>query len=81
MTQLVEEVHKIRSSDVTVLVTGESGTGKELVARAIHAMSSRRASVFVPFNCTAVPKELVGRLLVRLSPRRIHWRSHRFAKA
>jgi transcriptional regulator with GAF, ATPase, and Fis domain len=47
MTQLVEEVHKIRSSDVTVLVTGESGTGKELVARAIHAISSRRAKVFV----------------------------------
>ncbi|MFN2533273.1 MAG: sigma 54-interacting transcriptional regulator [Pyrinomonadaceae bacterium] len=58
MTQLVEEVHKIRSSDVTVLVTGESGTGKELVARAIHAISSRRSRVFVPFNCTAVPKEL-----------------------
>ncbi|HYP01041.1 MAG TPA: tetratricopeptide repeat protein, partial [Pyrinomonadaceae bacterium] len=57
MTRLVEEVHKIRSSDVTVLVTGESGTGKELVARAIHALSSRRAKVFVPFNCTAVPKE------------------------
>jgi hydrogenase-4 transcriptional activator len=58
MTRLVEEVHKIRSSDVTVLVTGESGTGKELVARAIHALSSRRSKVFVPFNCTAVPKEL-----------------------
>jgi DNA-binding NtrC family response regulator/tetratricopeptide (TPR) repeat protein len=58
MTQLVDEVHKIRSSDVTVLVTGESGTGKELVARAIHAISSRRSKVFVPFNCTAVPKEL-----------------------
>jgi transcriptional regulator with GAF, ATPase, and Fis domain len=58
MTRLVEEVHKIRSSDVTVLVTGESGTGKELVARAIHAISARRAKVFVPFNCTAVPKEL-----------------------
>lgn len=58
MTRLVEEVHKIRSSDVTVLVTGESGTGKELVARAIHALSSRRKKVFVPFNCTAVPKEL-----------------------
>src|SRR5207237_8712580 len=49
MTRLVEEVHKIRSSDVTVLVTGESGTGKELVARAIHAISSRRDKVFVPF--------------------------------
>lgn len=58
MSRLVEEVHKIRSSDVTVLVTGESGTGKELVARAIHALSSRRDKIFVPFNCTAVPKEL-----------------------
>src|SRR5258707_2286063 len=58
MTRLVEEVHKIRSSDVTVLVTGESGTGKELVARAIHALSSRRDKIFVPFNCTAVPREL-----------------------
>ncbi len=58
MMQLVEEVHKIRSSDVTVLVTGESGTGKELVSRAIHTISSRRDKIFVPFNCTAVPKEL-----------------------
>ena len=58
MTSLVEEVYKIRSSDVTVLVTGESGTGKELVSRAIHTMSNRKDKVFVPFNCTAVPKEL-----------------------
>lgn len=58
MTSLVEEVYKIRSSDVTVLVTGESGTGKELVSRAIHAISNRKDKVFVPFNCTAVPKEL-----------------------
>ena len=58
MTRLVEEILKIRSSDVTVLITGESGTGKELAARAIHAHSSRRSKVFVPFNCTAVPKEL-----------------------
>jgi DNA-binding NtrC family response regulator/tetratricopeptide (TPR) repeat protein len=58
MTRLVDEIHKIRSSDVTVLVTGESGTGKELVARAIHQLCSRRSRVFVPFNCTAVPKEL-----------------------
>jgi hydrogenase-4 transcriptional activator len=58
MTSLVEEVYKIRSSDVTVLVTGESGTGKELVSRAIHATSNRKARIFIPFNCTAVPKEL-----------------------
>src|SRR6185295_3809162 len=58
MTSLVEEVYKIRSSDVTVLVTGESGTGKELVSRAIHAISNRKDRIFIPFNCTAVPKEL-----------------------
>lgn len=58
MTSLVEELHKIRSSNVTVLVTGESGTGKELVARAIHTVSSRREKAFVAFNCTAVPREL-----------------------
>jgi hydrogenase-4 transcriptional activator len=58
MTALVEEVYKIRSSDVTVLITGESGTGKELVARAVHTISNRKDKVFVPFNCTAVPKEL-----------------------
>lgn len=58
MTSLVEEVYKIRSSDVTVLVTGESGTGKELVSRAIHTVSNRKDKIFVPFNCTAVPKEL-----------------------
>jgi hydrogenase-4 transcriptional activator len=28
------------------------------VARAIHALSSRRDKIFVPFNCTAVPREL-----------------------
>ena len=58
MTSLVEEVYKIRSSDVTVLVTGESGTGKELVSRAIHSISNRKDKIFIPFNCTAVPKEL-----------------------
>ena len=58
MTDLVEEVYRIRSSDVTVLVTGESGTGKELVSRAIHTVSARKEEIFVPFNCTAVPKEL-----------------------
>lgn len=58
MAHLVSEMHKIRSSDVTVLITGESGTGKELVARGVHALSARREKVFVPFNCTAIPKEL-----------------------
>ncbi len=59
MREVIERIHKIRTSDVTVLITGESGTGKELVARAIHAESERRRAVFLPFNCTATPKEII----------------------
>ncbi len=59
MNRVIEQIHKIRSSDVTVLITGESGTGKELIARAVHTGSSRRFNTFLPFNCSAAPRELI----------------------
>ncbi|HKG21165.1 MAG TPA: sigma 54-interacting transcriptional regulator, partial [Blastocatellia bacterium] len=59
MFGVIEKIQKIRTSDVTVLITGESGTGKELVARAIHQESARARAIFLPFNCTATPKEII----------------------
>jgi len=42
-----------------VLIRGESGVGKDLVARAIHAASTRRVGPFVKVNCAAIPTELL----------------------
>lgn len=59
MRTVVEQVLRLRSSDITVLITGETGTGKELIARAIHAFSQRASHPFIPFNCASAPRELI----------------------
>jgi two-component system, NtrC family, response regulator AtoC len=52
-------IENIADTDATVLIRGESGVGKDLVARAIHARSSRRHGPFVKVNCAAIPSELL----------------------
>jgi transcriptional regulator with PAS, ATPase and Fis domain len=42
-----------------LLITGETGTGKEVLARFIHDHSAQKRGPFVPFNCSAVAKDLV----------------------
>src|ERR1051325_4100665 len=39
--RLHEQIEMVAREEATVLITGESGSGKELVARAVHALSSR----------------------------------------
>lgn len=63
MADVARNVERIKDSNSTVLVTGESGTGKELIARAIHRLSRRSESEFIPFNCSAVPAELIESML------------------
>jgi two-component system response regulator AtoC len=59
MLAIFKTVSKIADYKTTVLITGESGTGKELVARAIHAQSSRKSAPFVAINCGAIPENLL----------------------
>ncbi len=58
MNRVAEQIQRLQGHDLTVLITGESGTGKDLVARAIHVGSPRRASMFLPYNCTTTTREL-----------------------
>lgn len=52
-------IEKVAPSEARVLITGENGTGKELVARWLHAKSSRSDAPFVEVNCAAIPSELI----------------------
>jgi transcriptional regulator with GAF, ATPase, and Fis domain len=56
---MLREVRQVAPTEATVLLTGETGTGKELVARAVHALSPRRARTLVKVNCGAIPAGLV----------------------
>ena len=56
---VLRKATQVASTDTTVLVTGDSGTGKEVVARFIHAASSRRGRPFVALNCAALPEQLL----------------------
>lgn len=50
MRGVVDLITRLGPSDAHVLVTGENGTGKGVVARALHAVSSRAAQALVVVN-------------------------------
>jgi len=58
LTDVLNTVARIASTNASVLITGESGTGKELIAEAIHANSSRAKSPFVKVNLGGLSQSL-----------------------
>jgi DNA-binding NtrC family response regulator len=59
MQEIFALIRRVSMSHANLLITGESGTGKELVARALHAKSTRKGRPFVAVNCAAIPENLL----------------------
>jgi PAS domain S-box-containing protein len=59
MLRVIRMAAQVAPTEATVLVTGETGTGKEVIARTIHANSSRAAGPFIAVNCGAIPETLM----------------------
>ena len=59
MLKIFDVVDSVADARASVLITGENGTGKSMIARAIHARSSRRGGPFVEVACGALPDTLL----------------------
>ncbi|MUJ74299.1 response regulator [Brucella abortus] len=57
MNQLRQTIERVAPTNSRIMITGPSGAGKELVARAIHAQSSRANGPFVTVNAATITPE------------------------
>ena len=58
--KLLDHIHLVSPTDMSVLIIGESGTGKEIIAKSIHQQSLRKNNNFIAVDCGAIPKELAA---------------------
>jgi DNA-binding NtrC family response regulator len=61
--RLLEQVRLAAASTMPVLIVGESGTGRRQVARTIHHHGPGYQRPLVPFDCEALPAEVLEREL------------------
>lgn len=54
VSQLRQTIERVAPTNARVLVTGAPGSGKELVARTIHAMSTRSNAPFIVINAATI---------------------------
>lgn len=57
--KVMQQVGRVATTNLPVLLVGESGTGKEVAASALHRRSRRADKPFVTVNCGAIPAESI----------------------
>ena len=57
--QIMNTIERVAPTEARVLITGPNGAGKELIARWLHAKSTRASHPLVEVNCAAIPSELI----------------------
>jgi two-component system nitrogen regulation response regulator NtrX len=57
INQLRQTIERVAPTNSRVMIIGPSGSGKEVVARAIHALSSRAGGPFVSLNAATITPE------------------------
>jgi len=62
-SRLLNQVRLAASGTFPVLIVGEAGTGKHHVARTIHQQGPNGQQPLVPFDCEALPAEILERQL------------------
>jgi NtrC-family two-component system response regulator AlgB len=60
MRTVLDVIARAAPSEAPVLLRGESGTGKGVLARTLHAQSSRAPGPFVVVNCPTLSEELLA---------------------
>lgn len=58
MQQIFSMIEKLANTDTNILILGENGTGKDLIARTIHANSTRANEIFVSIDLGSIAENL-----------------------
>ncbi len=63
LLEVTNAARVVAATGVNTMLYGETGTGRELLARFIHAHSSRYQQPFVSVNCASIPEDQVEALI------------------
>ncbi len=59
MKKVIATADQVAASQASILITGESGVGKEVIAKHVHAKSTRADKPLISINCAAIPENLL----------------------